>query len=40
MIGGFVVHVWRGEYARSSSNVLLFVLAAFVVVGRLVIAPF
>lgn len=40
MVGGFVVHWRRREYARSSSNVVLFLLAAFVVVGRLLIEPF
>jgi len=39
MVGGFAVHVRRGEYARSTSNVMLFALAVFVVMGRWMVAP-
>ncbi|MGW4531384.1 DoxX family protein [Nocardia sp. NPDC004340] len=34
MVGGFVTHVRRGEYGRSLSNVVLFVVAVLVAVGR------
>lgn len=34
MLGGFSVHLRRREYARSLSNVMLFVLAVLVLLGR------
>jgi len=35
MIGGFATHVRRGEFLRSTSDVVLFVLAVFVARGRM-----
>lgn len=34
MVGGFITHVCRDEYARSLSNVVYFVIAVLVAVGR------
>ncbi|WP_024803659.1 DoxX family protein [Nocardia sp. BMG51109] len=34
MVGGFATHLRRGEYARSLSNVVLFVIAVLVAIGR------
>ncbi|WP_405486036.1 DoxX family protein [Nocardia sp. NBC_00511] len=34
MVGGFITHARRGEYARSLSNVGLFVIAVLVAAGR------
>ncbi|MVU82856.1 DoxX family protein [Nocardia sp. ET3-3] len=34
MVGGFGVHIRRGEYGRSLSNVVLFAIAVLVAVGR------
>ena len=34
MVGGFRTHLRRNEYARSLSNVFLFVVAVLVAVGR------
>lgn len=34
MVGGFVTHLRRHEYARSLSNVMFFVIAVLVAIGR------
>jgi uncharacterized membrane protein len=34
MVGGFATHLRRREYARSLSNVFLFVVAVLVAIGR------
>ncbi|BCK57199.1 DoxX family protein [Nocardia wallacei] len=34
MVGGFATHLRRAEYGRSLSNVVLFVIAVLVAVGR------
>lgn len=34
MVGGFATHIRRGEFPRSTSNVVLFVLAVFVARDR------
>ncbi|MBF6175566.1 DoxX family protein [Nocardia blacklockiae] len=34
MVGGFATHLRRAEYARSLSNVVLFVVAVLVAIGR------
>ncbi len=39
MIGAMITHGRRGEYSRIGANVVLLVLALFVVYGRFVIVP-
>jgi len=39
MIGAMITHARRKEYSSIGMNVILLLLAAFVVIGRLVIAP-
>ncbi len=34
MVGGFATHIRRGEYGRSLSNVVLFIIAVLVAIGR------
>ena|ERR1700730_10031183 len=40
MIGAMITHVRRGEFTRIGANVVLLLLALFVVYGRFVVAPF
>ena len=39
MIGAMITHARRKEYSSIGMNVILLLLAAFVAIGRLVIAP-
>ena len=40
MIGAMITHVRRGEFPGIGANVVLLLLALFVVYGRFVVAPF